>query len=92
MTHRRIDGADLDDDEPTERRPERRRRSDQSLAAEIAKILIPILLAWGIAYVTAQNTVATEVAVVKERENAHFEEIQRTLTRIDQWITRQGKP
>lgn len=76
-------------------RDQRRRASDNvlgnSLIWELAKLILPLVIAWFIAWSTATNTVATEVAVVKEREQAHFEEIQRTLNRIDAWITRQEK-
>lgn len=93
-THRRIDGADLEaiEDDLDQRIIRHRRRNDEtSIAAEIAKVVIPVLLAWGIAYITAQSTVATEVAVVRATENAHFEEIQRTLKRLDDWISQQQR-
>lgn len=86
------DGLNLNDysEAVTDERNGRRRRSDSnSILAEAAKFLIPVLLAWGVSYLTAQGAVATEVAVVKATEQAHFDEIQRTLRRLDEWITRQ---
>src|SRR5947207_1795112 len=60
---------------------------------EVAKFVFPILLAWGLAVYTARSEAAeqvkTEVAVIKATEQTHFEEIQRTLNRVDQWIARQ---
>ena len=83
-----------EDGEPiTERRRARGRRQDDNRAAslvyEFAKVVFPTLLAIGIGYCTAVDAAKTEIAVVKEREGAHFEEIQRTLRRIDEWISRQ---
>lgn len=73
-----------------EREYQRRRNS---ATFELAKFLIPILLAWGLSIYTAReeasSAVKTEVAVIKATEQTHFEEIQRTLRRIDEWMARQ---
>lgn len=62
--------------------PEQPPRRD-SIPTEIAKIAFPILLAAGISYWTAQSAaqarIDTEIAVIKEREGLHFQEIQRRL-------------
>lgn len=84
----------LDDREPAahDRRLTRRRKEDPSeknLFVEIVKLAFPILLAAGIAYLTAQGQIETRIAVVEAKEQAHWEEIQRTLLRLDAWITRQ---
>lgn len=79
----------LDEEDPEQRRRQSDNVLGNSLGWELAKMVLPLLIAWFIAWTTAQNTVATEVAVVKATEQAHFEEIQRTLKRVDDWITRQ---
>lgn len=85
---------DLDEDaSPGNRRHWTRRQEEApqgtGLGLELLKLVIPILLAWGVAHVTATGAIATEVAVIKATEQNHFEEIQRTLRRMDEYIARQ---
>lgn len=68
-------------------------RQHDSLALEIAKIVFPILLAAGISYLTAVSTaqgkVDTEIAVLRTTEELHFQETQRALKVIQDWIIRE---
>ena len=63
-----------------------------SALAEIAKILFPILLAWGISYLTAQSAaeqkVNADLAVIRNTEELHFQEIQRRLDEANAWLLR----
>lgn len=75
----------------------RRRQSDggRGWANDIAKILIPILISAGVASYLARGEaseqVAKEVAVIKATEANHFDELQRSLRRIEEWMARQEK-
>ncbi len=81
-----LDAVDVEDE-----RSYNRRRDD--VLWEIAKALCPILIAWGLAVYTsrteAADVVKTKVAVLEATEQSHFDEIQRTLKRLDDWIARQ---
>lgn len=90
----------LNDDEsqPDRRRATVQRRqaeptSPTAIIIELMKLVFPVLLAWGVAYMTSRSEAVeaakTEIAVVKNTEQLHFDEIQRTLHRLDEWITRQ---
>lgn len=74
-----------------DRRHWRRRNQERPnpVVLRVAEMLIPILLAWGVAHLTAANAVQTEVAVIKAVQQSQFEEIQRYLKRFDDWIARQ---
>ncbi|SRR6266498_1278674 len=92
--HRKI--FDLEEenvDDPRAPSGRRSRDRNDTITLEIAKIVIPVLLAWGLAIYTARTEAAeavkTEVAIIKTTEQTHFDEIQRTLQRIDEWMIRQ---
>jgi hypothetical protein len=86
-----LDAGVSDEDEDRRRYPDRRAHADFTFA-DLARMVFPLLLAWGLAVWTARteahDTVAVEIAVVKATEQSHFEEIQRTLHRLDDWIVR----
>jgi hypothetical protein len=71
----------------------RRRLTERELLVETAKILLPVLLAWFLAVYTARGAareqVERDLAIVKTTEQLHFEEIQRSLQRINTWIDKQ---
>lgn len=94
----RLNLNDEDDSSSQDRRRLRRRADDNrptSLAIEILKLVFPVLLAWGVSYMTSRSEAVEaaqrEIAVVKNTEQLHFEEIQRTLSRLDAWITEQER-
>lgn len=67
-------------------------KKGSSVWAEIAKIVFPVLLAWGISYITAQNAaeqrVNADLAVIRNTEELHFQEIQRRLDEANAWLLR----
>ncbi len=62
---------------------------------EFIRYLLALVLAGTVAYFTAQNQIEHrltstdgDVAVIKTLEQSHFEEVQRSLTRIERAIER----
>jgi len=68
-------------------------RRDNNFWLEVVKIVLPVVLAAIMAAIVsraeAQERVRTEVAVLKAVQDAHFQEIQRVLARIEAWMARQ---
>lgn len=56
---------------------------------EWLKFLIPLVLSALVAYFTANGAIREEVASVKTKEEAHFEEVLRRLDLIQKWQDRQ---
>jgi hypothetical protein len=55
---------------------------------ELLRYALGLVLAGLVAYFTAIGSVQTSVAVIDSREQQHFEEVQRTLQRIERAVER----